>query len=325
MELEKLYYQPDRLWSGRKAIKELQKLSGLFRSTVKAWLARQAIWQVSIPPPKKVLNAHYDVHIPNNLHQFDLLYMPADHLYRNVYKYILTGVDVASRFKVARPLHTKQAKEFAEMISDIYKKGPLIWPEKVMLDDGNEFKGDVTKLLQKHGVKIDRAVTKYHHEHTAFVENLNKELQKSLFKPQDAQELNDREKVSTIWVKYLYDTVDKMNNRVTKMTGLKPEDAIKMAAIKIVHKQGFPKEKLLPESGLYRYLLQPGEEQADQRRRVTDFRWSKKEYRLSKIVEDPGNRVLYYLEDGPEHGLVREELMLIPEDTQDPPDSVQKW
>ena len=245
MELRELYYQPDRLWSGRKAIKELQKLSGLSRKTVKAWLARQAIWQVSTPPPKKVVNAHYDVHIPNNLHQFDLLYMPADRLYGNVYKYILTGVDVASRFKVARPLRTKQAKEVAEMISDIYKKGPLVWPEKLMLDDGNEFKGDVTKLLQKHGVKIDRAVTKYHHEHTAFVENLNKELQKFLFKPQDAQELNDREKVSKIWVKYLYKTVDKMNNRVTKMTGLKPKDAIKMTTIKIVSQTGVSKREVV--------------------------------------------------------------------------------
>ena len=62
---------------------------------------------------------HYEVTIPNEMHQFDLLYMPSDTLYRNKYKYILSGIDVASRYKVARPLRTKQAKDVAGMIADI--------------------------------------------------------------------------------------------------------------------------------------------------------------------------------------------------------------
>ena len=53
------------------------------------------------------------------MHQFDLLYMPSDSLYGNKYKYILAGIDAASRFKVARPLRTKQARDVAEMIADI--------------------------------------------------------------------------------------------------------------------------------------------------------------------------------------------------------------
>ena len=55
------------------------------------------------------------------MHQFDLLYMPSHTLYGNKYKYILAGIDAASRYKVARPLKTKQALDVAEMISDIYK------------------------------------------------------------------------------------------------------------------------------------------------------------------------------------------------------------
>ena len=43
------------------------------------------------------------------MHQFDLLYMPSDTLYGSKYKYILAGIDAASRYKVARPLRTKQA------------------------------------------------------------------------------------------------------------------------------------------------------------------------------------------------------------------------
>ena len=62
------------------------------------------------------------------MHQFDLLYMPLDSLYRSKYKYILAGIDAASRYKFTRPLRTKQAGDVAEMIADIYKVGPLTYP-----------------------------------------------------------------------------------------------------------------------------------------------------------------------------------------------------
>ena len=88
------------------------------------------------------------------MHQFDLLYMPSDTLYGNKYKYILVEIDAASRFKVARPLRTKQVRDIAEMIADIYKVGPLTYPKIFQCDNGSEFKGEVTKMLEKHEVKI---------------------------------------------------------------------------------------------------------------------------------------------------------------------------
>ena len=88
------------------------------------------------------------------MHQFDLLYMPSDTLYPNKYKYILAGIDAASRFKVARPLRTKQARNVAEMVAGIYKVGPLAYPSTFQCDNGSEFKGEVTKMLEKQEVKI---------------------------------------------------------------------------------------------------------------------------------------------------------------------------
>ena len=85
------------------------------------------------------------------------------------------------------------------------------------------------------------------------------------------------------------------------------------------------KRYFLHEDGLYRYLLRPSEEHDDQRRRATDMMWSKASYRLREVVKSPGNRVMYYLADGPEGAFVSEELMLIPEDTELPPDYVQEW
>ena len=97
------------------------------------------------------------------MHQFDLLYMPSDSLYGNKYKYILAGIDATSRYKVARPLRTKQARDVAEMIADIYKVGPLTYPKIFQCDNGSEFKGEVTKLLEEREVKIRRVTTKYKH------------------------------------------------------------------------------------------------------------------------------------------------------------------
>ena len=149
-------------------------------------------------------------------------------------------------------------------------------------------------MLEKNEVKIQRVTTKYKHTHTAFVEVLNKILAERLFKVQDAQELNDPEKESATWVKHLYGLVDELNDTETETIGMKPKDAIKLNEVPLVNREAYPPEEVLPEDGLYQYLLQPGEEHDDQRRRATDRIWSKGTYRLREVVESPGNRVMYY-------------------------------
>ena len=267
---------------------------------------------------------YYNVTKPNGQHQFDLLYMPHNLFDGNTYKYILTGIDVASRHKVATPLRTKKSSEVAFVLEAIYKKsGVFKYPNTFQWDNGSEFKSEVTKLLQKHNVEIRRATTKYKRTHTAFVEAFNKALAKLLLKSMDAQELQDPEKKSKIWVKNLNKIMDKMNNTVSSMIDIKSKDVIKLGNASL--DKTYPKETVLPEDGLYRYLHQPGKQHGDQKRRATHLIWRKNTYGLDRIVQDPCNRVLYYLQDGPDRALVLEELMHVSEDTQVPPDWVSKW
>ena len=70
---------------------------------------------------------------------------------------------------------------------------------------------------------------------TAFVEALNKILTERLFKIQDAQELNNPDKVSATWDKHLYELVDKLNDTETQMIGMKPKDAIKLKQVHLVN------------------------------------------------------------------------------------------
>ena len=81
---------------------------------------------------------------------------------------------------------------------------------------------------------------------------------------------------------------------------------------------------MLPEDGLYYYLLQLREEHDDQHKRTTDRIWSKKTYRVSEAMLCTSNWVTYHLKDGLERVFMKEELMLIPKDTELPLDYVQK-
>ena len=92
---------------------------------------------------------------------------------------------------------TKQAKDVAKMIADIYKVGPLTFPKIFQCDSGSKFKAEITKVLEKHEVTIRDTTTKYKHTHTAFIKVLNKLLTEQLFRVQDAQDLNDPERVSS--------------------------------------------------------------------------------------------------------------------------------
>ena len=152
------------------------------------------------------------------MHQFDILYVLSNVVYGTEYKYILNGTEVASRYKVARGLRNKKANEVAFVLEAVYKKGgDFKYPKIFQCDNASEFKSKVTKLLESHSVEIKHATAKYKHNHTAFVEAFNKELAKELFKPMDAQELNDPDKISRMWVRNLKNTVKRMNNSKTAM------------------------------------------------------------------------------------------------------------
>ena len=316
-----IYYKPGHLCTGNKAIKKLHKETSLSKKDAKPWLAKQAFWQVHIPAPKSVHHPHYEITKPNEIHQFDTLYVPSNVVYGNEYKYILTDVDVASSYKVARALRNKKAADVAFALEAIYKKGgDFKYPKIFQIDNGSEFKSKKTKLLEAQNVDIKRATTKYKHTHTAFVEAFNKEIAKELFKPMDAQELTDPNKISRIWVRNLENTVKRVNNLKTAMIDMNPKDAIKLSNVELVKSKEFANEKPLPEDGLYRYFYQPGEQHGDQKRCATDFIWSKNTFRLDMIVQPLGNQILYYLQGGPERAFVREELMQIPGTTEKPPD-----
>ena len=318
--LKKIYYSPEGYWKGYSAVSKLASAAKVSEVEVRDWLERQAIWQIYLPPPKYVPRPHWSVSRVNEIHQADLLFLPHDRVGRKTYRYALVVIDVASRYKDAEALTSKESQEVAKAFESIYKrkiKRPsLNWPKRIMVNPGKEFMGYVTKLMERHNVKIQRSEAG-NHRAQAFVERANRTLGERLFSHQYAQEMISDER-SRVWVKRLPAVMKALNSEVIRITGKEP--GLKEVDIKQVNYRrpvGL-KEKRLPPGVQVRYLLSPGEDEGGEIR-ATDPIWSLEIYNITRVVISAEQPVLYYLLDGPKRSFVREELQVVPEETELPP------
>ena len=227
-KLAKVYYSPQGYWKGIAAIKKLSEAAKVPEDTAKKWLVKQGLWQIYLPVPRRIPRPKFDVPTPNAVHQADLLFLPHNKLPsgRKVFKYALTVADVASRYKEAEPLTSKNSDEVAQGFQKICKRGPLKWPQMLQVDPGREFMGAVTKEMENYKTFIRRGRTEIHRDQ-AIVERFNRTLAERLFGHQAAEMRLPEGHRSTAWVKRLPEVVSALNNEVTSLTGKKPALAIK--------------------------------------------------------------------------------------------------
>ncbi|CAB4415449.1 unnamed protein product [Rhizophagus irregularis] len=132
---------------------------------------------------------------------------------------------------------------------------------------------------------------------------------------------------SRVWVKNLPIAVESINNSVTQQLGISPAVAIKKSRVSSRSSYprdgpvGYEEEKLPPDISV-RYLLEPNDLEGG-RRRAGDMNWSPKIYHIHMSLTQKNQPVLYWLidDDGKEseRSFVREELLVIPDDTELPP------
>ena len=95
--------------------------------------------------------------MPYEIHQADLLFLPHDGPGKGkLYKYALTVVDIASRYKEAKPLSSKDSGKVAKAFERVYSRGKLRWPKNLQVDPGKEFMGKVNEVMKKHNVNVRR-------------------------------------------------------------------------------------------------------------------------------------------------------------------------
>jgi len=327
-KLAKIYYGPGGYWKGIATIKKLGEAAKVPEETAKRWLIKQALWQIFLPAPRRIPRLKFDVPTPNKVHQADLLFLPHGKppQRRKVFKYALTVVDVASRYKEAEPLTLKNSDEVAQAFQKIYKCTPLKWPQMLQVDPGREFMGAVTKEMEKHKTYIRRRRVDIHHDQ-AIVERFNRTLAERFFRHQYAVEMRlPQGQRSTAWVKRLPEVVLALNNEVTSLISKKPAVTIKEKAVYARPSTSYSRpvgknEKILPSLVQVRYSYQPRELEGGVKR-ATDPIWSLKVYSIERSFMKPDQPLLYYLRDGPQRGFVHEELLVVPPNTQLPPEQL---
>lgn len=93
------------------------------------------------------------------------------------YRYILTVIDVFSRYMWLKPLKRNSSFEIAKHLYKIYcEHGP---PKVLQHDQGTEFKGAVKILMRSLQVKIIES-SPYHHQSLAKIERTHRWLRKKI-------------------------------------------------------------------------------------------------------------------------------------------------
>ena len=319
-KFNQIYYSNEGYWRGKSEIQKLSKASGSTKEEAEKWLLKQPLYQIYLPPPKYVPRPNASMSLyakPNDIHQADILYLPHDKFKKKTYKYALNIVDVASRYKGSYQLTTKNSKEVAQAFQWMYKNTELNFPKTLIVDDGKEFYSEVTKLMEKHNVIIQRGDPSQHRSQ-GIVERFNRTLADRLFTYQYHKELEDPLKSNREWVSRLQNVVSALNNEKTRLIGMKPIDAIKETLVR----QGFSQpvknhdEKLLDIGTKVRYLYEPGELEGqiyrgERRKRSTDPIWSVDVYKIRDRNVQKHQPTLYYLDAGPKRSFVFEELQPI--------------
>ena len=262
-KFKRIYYSDDGYWRGKSAIQRLAKASGSMKEEAEKWLLKQPLYQIYLPPPKYIPRPNASMSLfakSNHIHQSGLLSLPHDKFIKKTYKYARNIMDVASRYKGSYQLTTKNTKEVAQAFQWIYENTPLSYPKTLIVDDGKEFYGDTTKLMEKHDVMIQCGDPSQHRSQ-GIVERFNRTLADRLFSYQYHKELEDQSKSNREWVSRLQNVVSSLNNEQNRLIGMKLVDAIKQTLVE----QGFSQpikeyeEKLLDVGTKVRYLSESSE------------------------------------------------------------------
>jgi hypothetical protein len=220
--------------------------------------------------------------------QCDLLFLPND----KGYIYCLVVVDVGNRKVDAQPLKTKTSVDVMKALKIIWKRKIIDKPKQLTTDMGTEFKGEVTKELDKLNVGINIALQGRHRQ-VALVERKNQTIGTLIHKFIVNNEFSTGN-VSSSWVEALPIIIKTINEKVDE--GIKQQ---------IEKSQEYPvdenyKVNMLNENQKVRVLLDnPKSLQGDKlhgKFRKSDIRFDPKIRTIKYVLMKPNQPPLYLLD-----------------------------
>lgn len=191
----------------------LARATGISKKRVQEWLRSQPAYTLHKNARKRFPTRKYVVNNIDSQWQSDLADMQQLARYNDKYKYILTVIDILSRFAWAKPLKSKQGREVADALTSILDEGRI--PERIQTDQGKEFENShVYKVMQDYHIELFSVKSAYK---AAVVERFNRTLKTKIWRYFTA-------KNTYRWVDELSNFVNAYNHSVHRSIGMKPVD-----------------------------------------------------------------------------------------------------
>lgn len=145
---------------------------------VKAWLAGQFTYTLHKQPRHKFPRNRVVSSKPGEHMQADLVDLRMFASHNRGFKYLLTAIDVFSKFAFAVPLKNKSGEELLLAFSDLFE---FIRPENLQTDEGTEFMNRPVQQLFKDSF-INHFVAKNKTVKCSVIERFNRTLKGRMFK-----------------------------------------------------------------------------------------------------------------------------------------------
>ena len=180
---------------------------------MKQWLKKQPTYTLHRQARKRYPTRQYIVHDIDEQWQADLAEVGLIADKNQGHRFILTVIDIFSRFAWARPLRNKKGETVAEAFREIFNEGRI--PKRVQTDQGREFENwHVRQLFQSLGIELFSVKSAYK---AAIVERFNRTLKQKIWKYFTAEN-------TVVWTNVLQDVVYAYNHSVHRSISRRPAD-----------------------------------------------------------------------------------------------------
>ena len=211
--LKTIYYNPEHPAS-LSSVPALAHAAKVSIPRAQTWLRSQPTYTLHRQARKRYPTRRYYVSDIDEQWQADLADMADLRQWNRGHRYILTVIDILSRYGWARPLKTKTGREVAEAFKSIFDADGRI-PLRIQTDQGKEFENvHVRELFNRHNIELFSVKSAYK---CALVERFNKTVKTKLWKIFTA-------KNTWKWLDELPHVIYGYNHRVHRMIKRRPVD-----------------------------------------------------------------------------------------------------
>jgi transposase InsO family protein len=212
--LARMYADP-KLTGGRDRLFEhvKEKYVGISRRDIMQYLRNNETHQTHAPLPRRETTRRIVAGGPNKIAQADLIDMGDLAGHNGAKRYVLTFIDLFSKWVAARPITKKTAAKVQAALMDILTHIDI---KTLQTDRGSEFGPSLERALAAKGIKLIHS-SAYKPTTQGTIERWNGYLKRTLYRLMDA---NDTKK----WTDMLQDVVNNYNDTTHSVTGYKPND-----------------------------------------------------------------------------------------------------